>query len=530
MGLIRHDAHDAFFSYAHDDNLDGDIMSLCKEFAKHAAVALKDEQERLGRTLDVFIDKLGLPANGNVSTELMQRVAASKFLFICVGPRYAASKWCLDELNEFLRALNGDLDEAAKRIFVVVLEADGWQLLAAKAHEKLGSGLHGGFEPLLGQIRTDLYDEHGALKPYLPVRDSADAVPNARYASVRKRLVDTFALRSRAMLSAARHSPPPGVPPGAAPAARVPAPRPQRVLVGVVTPDLEDDRRQLIAALHAQDIATDALEPTDLTRQDSMQAIRQRAGACGAVVMPYSNAPVLLAVLAGGHLAVQESAVGDAAPILWWRPATDAMNAAHDPAAGHEKFFARLDTRARSGAPAEFAAHVKGLLAPPDAVDGQAVRVYIESSAPHTSDWERIGERIRSHWPALAGSNGRPPAIDCAALPFIGTHNLGEGALKESHLIIVLWGEGKAFESLDAQVRLLAKELSRLGANAEVSVVPLIPPRPEDIASVDVIRFSVPFRREDGGALREIDGARLRELLRRALERATNDPDTRRAA
>jgi hypothetical protein len=544
MGLIRQEGFDAFFSYAHADNGEHDVTYLHKALQDHVRTALKAEQARLGREAEFFIDREGMPANGGVSAELMSRVGRSAFLFICVGRHYADSDWCLDELTGFLAGFNGNLDEAAKRIFVVVLEEEGWERLEAQARAKLQAGPHREFQQLLGQLRTQLYDEHGTLKAYLPVQegfgDSAEAVPNARYASVRRRLVSTLEHRIRVLL------PGRGGAAAAAQPAATPAPdrafspaRPRRVLVGVITPDLEAERAQLVAALTAKGIATDLLEPADLTRQDFRQMLRERAAACGAFVLPYSRAPVLVDVLTGGHLAIQSRAVDGAVPLVWWRSGSEpgaaergADRADRESGSDEERFFAAIDVRARTGRAADIACHVEGLFAPAGgASTGKRVRVFIESSESHKSEWEEIGHRIRSHWSDLAGVAGaEPPAIDCDALPFVDRHSLAQGALKDSHLIIVLWGENKAFDSLDAQVRLLAKDLSSLGADTEVSVAPLVPPRPENISSVDVIRFSVPFRREHDGLLREIDGERLRTLLRRALERASRGPAPARAA
>ena len=538
MGLIRQEGFDAFFSYAHADNGDDDVTFLHAALQEHLRIALKDEQARLGREAELFIDHEGLPANGAVSAELMSRINRSAFLVICVGRHYAESTWCLDELKGFLETFNGNLDEAAKRIFIAVLEPEGWQQLEVQAKAKLQSGPHREFQQLLGQLRTELYDEHGTLKAYLPVAEGfakrAEAVPNSRYVSVRKRLVNTLAQRARALLPSGRGGDAAVVQPPAQPAGGPGRPavsaRPRRVMIGVITPDLEGDRAQLVAALAEKGIASEVLEPADLTRQDFKQTLRERAASCGALVLPYSRAPVLVDALTGGHLAIQSSAVESALPIVWWRPAGGRGEAPREAASDEERFFAALDGRARTGRPEDVAAQLAVLLAPPE--PGKRVRVFIESSESHKSEWEEIGNRIRSHWSALAGADGagEPPAIDCDALPFMDRESLAQGALKDSHLIIVLWGENKAFDSLDAQVRLLAKDLSSLGADTEVSVAPLVPPRPENISAVDVIRFSVPFRREHDGALREIDGERLRTLLRRALERASRGPVTARAA
>jgi hypothetical protein len=536
MGLIRHDGFDAFFSYAHDDNGDDDVTFLHSVLQEHVRIALKEEEARLGRKAEFFIDQTGLLANGAVSAELAKSIGRSAFLFICVGRHYAQSSWCLDELKGFLDLFNGNVDEAAKRIFITVLEPEGWQRLEEQAKAKLQSGPHREFQQLLGQLRTELYDDHGTLKAYLPLQAGFGpdqvAVPNSRYVSVRKRLVNTLTQRIRGLLPASRAAASAIVAPTEQ--AAQPA-RPKRVMVGVVTPDLEEDRARLVAALAAKGIAAELLEPADLTRQDFKVKLRERAASCGALVLPYSRAPVLVDVVTGGHLAIQSRAVDCALPIVWWRTEVGAPAGPEAGEAGSDegRFFEALDVRARTGGADDLAAHLEALLAPAGGAGGaNRVRVFIESSESHKSDWEQIGRRIRSQWSTLAGSGGgdRAPEIDCDALPFVDRESLAKAALKDSHLIIVLWGENKAFDSLDAQVRLLAKELSSLGADTEVSVAPLVPPRPENISSVDVIRFSVPFRREDNGALREINAERLRTLLRRALERASRGPTLPQAA
>lgn len=533
MGLIRHDGFDAFFSYAHDDNGDDDVTFLHSALQEHVRIALKEEETRLGRKAEFFIDQTGLLANGAVSAELAKSISRSAFLFICVGRHYAQSSWCLDELKGFLDLFNGNVDEAAKRIFITVLEPEGWQRLEEQAKAKLQSGPHREFQQLLGQLRTELYDDHGTLKAYLPLQAGFGpdqvAVPNSRYVSVRKRLVNTLTQRIRGLLPASRAAERAIVAPTAQ------AARPKRVMVGVVTPDLEDARARLVAGLTAKGVATELLEPVDLMRQDFSARVRERAASCGALVLPYSRAPVLVDAVTGGHLAIQSRAVDGALPVVWWRTEDGAPAGAEagEAASDSDRFFEALDMRARTGGANDLAAHLHALLAPAGPDGGNRVRVFIESSESHKSDWEQIGQRIRSQWSTLAGASGGGQAleIDCDALPFMARwESLAKAALKDSHLIIVLWGENKAFDSLLTQVRLLAKELSSLGADTEVSVAPLVPPQPEDISSVDVIRFSVPFRREGDGALREIDGERLRTLLKRALERASRGPTLPQAA
>ena len=126
MGLVDHQCHDAFLSYAHDDNVINDdaVHQFLKYFRLKYTAEIGRRLGRPGVEADVFMDRDGLPANGDLDEELTKAIRGSVFLVIFVGRWYPDSEWCGRELAVFAEQFGTDRQAALERTFIVVLEKD----------------------------------------------------------------------------------------------------------------------------------------------------------------------------------------------------------------------------------------------------------------------------------------------------------------------------------------------------------------------------------------------------------------------
>ena len=71
---------------------------------------------------EVFMDKNGLPANGDLTGEIQGVITRTVFLMIFVGRSYPNSVWCGKELELFTEQFLGARIEALERTFIIVLD------------------------------------------------------------------------------------------------------------------------------------------------------------------------------------------------------------------------------------------------------------------------------------------------------------------------------------------------------------------------------------------------------------------------
>ncbi len=172
MGIIHSDYYDAFLSYAHDDNiLHDDAVRMFQRYFKpkfEAEFRLRASSER---DADVFMDTNGLPANGDLTSEIKETIARAAFLIIFVGKSYPKSLWCGKELKLFTDQFLGARKEALERTFVIVLD---------KAAERKGWGHY--LEHPERPIFLRFYDEEtGRHIPPMLEDTNGQAVPGPRF-------------------------------------------------------------------------------------------------------------------------------------------------------------------------------------------------------------------------------------------------------------------------------------------------------------------------------------------------------------
>jgi len=113
--------HDLFISYARLDN-----KPLSKEeegwiYRLHYSLKIRLGQ-LLGREPKIWRDEK-LQGNDEISEEIISELCKAKTLLAVISPRYLASKWCMKELHEFLKAAETNIGVHIgnkSRIFKVV--------------------------------------------------------------------------------------------------------------------------------------------------------------------------------------------------------------------------------------------------------------------------------------------------------------------------------------------------------------------------------------------------------------------------
>lgn len=110
--------HDIFVSYAHID--DQKPTDSDKGWVTYFVEELKKVlTQKLGRKPDVWMDYL-LAENYMVEPELKERIRASRTMVLFMSPSYLNSKWCQDELGDFL-TLNSEFKNK-ESVFIVAVE------------------------------------------------------------------------------------------------------------------------------------------------------------------------------------------------------------------------------------------------------------------------------------------------------------------------------------------------------------------------------------------------------------------------
>jgi hypothetical protein len=190
LGIIVSECYDVFLSYARDDNvLHDDAVSIFQSYLKPRMEAEFRLRFRTPREVEVFMDRDGLPANGDLSEELSDAIAKSTFLIIFLGRAYPNSAWCGKELRLFSERFRGKRKEALERTFLIVLD---------RAAEQAGWGEY--LENPERPIFERFYDEAtGHLIPLLLEDRDGQAVPSPRFLRRLRHIVETMAERANAI-------------------------------------------------------------------------------------------------------------------------------------------------------------------------------------------------------------------------------------------------------------------------------------------------------------------------------------------
>ena len=139
----------------------------------------------------VFMDRYGLPCNGELTHELTEAVRKSHFMWVVVGESYPRSEWCGKELAVFMERFGGNRVEALKHTFVLVV---------AKASLASNWGEH--LEQPTRAIYHECFDkESGQGLPCMVETDDGTACEGLRFTRTVRPMVATMAKRSTELIN-----------------------------------------------------------------------------------------------------------------------------------------------------------------------------------------------------------------------------------------------------------------------------------------------------------------------------------------
>ncbi len=397
MGTARY-KHPAFFSYSRAD--ESAWGNWCKDFHMVFSNAIAGELRNRGfDPARPFFDIEDLAGkNETVERNLRDGVSSSFALFIFLGPGYVNSQWCCEELRYFAAMHRGAQDTLLERVWIfelAVLEAD----VRTRFKQRLADA---DAKVLESQLRSAFLEPGTNKRPVLIREDMS--FNQAAFQKTVEPIVKELVNRLDDDIGA-----PPALPP----------PRDARtdadVLIALPTPDLVDDCERLEAALVADARSVRRVARGDLDDLPDDELQRMFAAA-RLVVVPVSEAKLLMQRLPGGHLKLQADALaqGDSKRVLYWHPAgvrvLDDGGSETDP-----KHLAPLGEFLRRAGPERTVDDVadevgRRLARPAPTSDGSEILILVEESddAPDSPKDDVVFD-LSANWQALSPT----PDVQC---------------------------------------------------------------------------------------------------------------------
>ena len=371
----------AFFSYSHADSAAYGkyVDRFHKTFGDILEGKLEQRQLQLGPP---FLDSLDMPSVGDLDKLLDTRVKNSFALFLFVGQGYINSQYCIDELKYFSRLFTGAQDELRDRVWILELEPLKGDIL-----ERFKSRLReANAERLWTNVRAQLYDPRtGELMSLKDNEGDPTGWATDRFGKFAEDLANR--IQKAASTPTARHTE-----------------FKRDVVIGAVTKDLVKIANELKAHLQAAGLAVDSLFENEVFELEP-EELKDCFAHSRFVVLPVSDAKVLIPVYQGGHVKLQLdalSALPGTRHVLWTPP--DVPSLAAEQREQHTKhremWGSAWDERQKQNV-ADMAADIRrklhGVFAGNEP-QAEAIRVLIETSSGEDSSWESIGESLEVWW------------------------------------------------------------------------------------------------------------------------------------
>jgi hypothetical protein len=394
----------AFLSYssADDQSWGGWVRSFHQVFSQGLAGELKIQGAE--QTVPFFdIESLRGKA-GSVESLLRENVESSFGLFVFLGRGYLKSEWCCKELEFFSNLHNGARDTLLQRVWIFEidrLDSD----LKSQYQKRLSQA---GAEGLISQRRQNFLDPNTNRRPVLILenlgtnqREYQDKVePIVR--DLAKRIEsDSF---QRPISGSAQNQ--------------------QDVLIGLPTLDLIEscDRLEAQLTVAGKSVGRITLDEFHGLSADELKA---KVARFRLVVIPVSEAKVLMPLLEGGHLAPQVRALptSDLSRTIVWRPSDAKTLTDAEKESDPRQLVVCNDLLRRAGNPApaeEIAArlmqHVVRSVAP-----GSEVVILVENRGDGDSTGDQIVRELSRNWATLSPETLRhfalfPQSLDLAKL------------------------------------------------------------------------------------------------------------------
>ena len=389
MGTDRY-KHPAFFSYSRAD--ESAWGNWCKDFHTVFSNAIAGELRNRGfDPARPFFDIEDLAGkNETVERNLRDGVSSSFALFIFLGPGYVNSQWCCEELRYFAAMHRGAQDTLLERVWIfelAVLDTD----VRARFKQRLADA---DAKVLESQLRSAFLEPGTNKRPVLIREDMS--FNQAAFQKTVEPIVKELVNRLDDDIGA-----PPALPP----------PRDARtdadVLIALPTPDLVDGCDQLEAALLAGARSVRRVARSDLDDLSDGD-LQQMFAAARLVVVPVSEAKLLMQRLPGGHLKLQADALaqGDSKRVLYWHP-TDVRALDEGASEADPKHLAALAEFLRRAGPArpvdEMAEEIGRRLARPEQPsDGSEIVILVEENDAPDSPKDDVVFDLSENWQSLS--------------------------------------------------------------------------------------------------------------------------------
>jgi protein required for attachment to host cells len=316
--------YDAFLSYAHADNeahnnwvtdFEQYLRKMVIAELKRSSEFRSDEAPRF----NVCLDETSFPQGGDLDGAIKEKVRQSQYLFIFLGKGYLKSKWCLSELDLFRGNVGGAVEDALKRLYIIVLDKEALDRLRdgvapnnlPQQRKHLWTKLRDVTQKAIR--KEDFLLDDGTLVPVYPTSGKAHPDFHKHCAPIVKELARKL-IDSRGKLQ----------PQTPSPADRTSF---SDIVIGAIPKRLEAARDELVKTLNGT--KTHIIEEAELRRPTD--EIRERLKNARLLVQPFDYFRTLFerGDPRGGHLALQkklfEACHANEGPdsessIVWWEP------------------------------------------------------------------------------------------------------------------------------------------------------------------------------------------------------------------
>jgi tetratricopeptide (TPR) repeat protein len=192
--------YDLFISYAHADNVRGQVRELSD--------AIQDDFRRFaGRELEIFFDESAIPSMSDWESRIGQGLRESRLFLAVLSPNYFASAYCRRELDEYVRyeAMRQCIGEGVAPVYFVELPALLGEPVAPDVASAIAEMRKRQWCDLVSQSPVAIVPWHEAGR-----RALEDAEVARRLASLKQQLAERLTRADRARASATniyRHNP-----------------------------------------------------------------------------------------------------------------------------------------------------------------------------------------------------------------------------------------------------------------------------------------------------------------------------------
>jgi hypothetical protein len=456
------DQYDAFLSYAHADNdAHNGWVGDFERYLKSTTVAQLQRAEEVNNAdaelFRVCRDQTGFPQGGPLNEIIDEKVRQAQFLFIFLGTGYLKSEYCLAELNIFRQSVGGTVEEALKRLYVILLDRealgrlrDGRPDCLPEKRKRLWDKLRDLTQR--GIRKEDFLRDNGTLMPVFQRDDRADPDFHERCTP----LVQEFTRKLIRHRSGLR-----------------PRPRPlpielsgAAIIVGAVPKRLKRARAELIEALNGSQVFV--IEEHELWRPTD--ELRARLKSAKVLVQPLDDLEVLCrrGDPSGGHLAVQKAlfegchADGIGMPeasIIWWEPLSAELADALQGSPIDEfdkKFLESLPAEQKRRCSAKALA---GELLQSNSKPSVTASVWVEWSEADKDQIRYAKDIVRSSFNEVCEQKKREYEIDCSAELSFGDAdwtNLRMALVDKPDGVVIVYNEKKDYPAIHQQAETIS--------------------------------------------------------------------------